>query len=185
MLSHSRQVLTRAVPGVRCLKTPLPQAFGTPVNNIFRTGYNLKSRSEVTQGQVTTSIEWPRPEKVWMLVIPTPNDQLQTFIQTEWSAWNFQRLISVTVGIYRNVYFGILLSMTQGRVNFGTSPLGISQSEKNGMRRFCRRNPLETPKHQVTGRFDTLRRNIATSDPSSCRQGHFRSWKFTPKTQWS
>ena len=41
------------------------------------------------------------------------------------------------------------------------------------------RKPFETLKHRVTGRLDTLSRNIATSDPSSCRQGHFRSWKTT------
>ena len=29
--------------------------------------------------------------------------------------------------------------------------------------------------HRVTGRFDILSRNIVTSDPSPCRQDHFRS----------
>ena len=41
------------------------------------------------------------------------------------------------------------------------------------------RKPFETLKHRVTGRLDTLSRNIVTSDPSPCRQGHFRSRKIT------
>ena len=39
--------------------------------------------------------------------------------------------------------------------------------------------PFKTLKHRVRGRIDTLSRNIATDDPSSCHQGHFRSWKVT------
>ena len=36
-----------------------------------------------------------------------------------------------------------------------------------------------TLKHRVTGNIDILSRNIVTGDPSSCRKGHFRSWKVT------
>ena len=39
--------------------------------------------------------------------------------------------------------------------------------------------PFETLKYRVTGKLDTLSRNIATSAPSSCHQCHFRLWKVT------
>ena len=42
-----------------------------------------------------------------------------------------------------------------------------------------RRKSFETHKHRITARLDTLSQNIATSDPSSCRQGHFRSLQVT------
>ena len=42
-----------------------------------------------------------------------------------------------------------------------------------------KKNIQNTLKHQVSGRIDTLSRNIVTGDPSSCRQCYFRSWKVT------
>ena len=44
---------------------------------------------------------------------------------------------------------------------------------------LLKENHSKTLKHRVTSRLDTLSRNIQTSDPSACRQGHFRSWKVT------
>ena len=41
------------------------------------------------------------------------------------------------------------------------------------------RKLFKTLKHLVTGRIDTLSRNIVTGDRSSSRQGHFRSCKVT------
>ena len=38
---------------------------------------------------------------------------------------------------------------------------------------------LNTLKHRVTGRIDTMNRKIATSHRSSWPQGHFRLWKVT------
>ena len=46
-------------------------------------------------------------------------------------------------------------------------------------RLFWTKSMRNTFKHQVTGRLDTLNQTIATSDPSPCCQGHFRSWKVT------
>ena len=53
-----------------------------------------------------------------------------------------------------------------------------SMGEKMKGASFARK-PFKTLKHLVTGRIDTLSPNIVTGDPSSCRQGHFRSWKVT------
>ena len=55
----------------------------------------------------------------------------------------------------------------------------ISQWEKNERLLFCTKAIQNTLKHRVTGRIDTLSRNIVTGDPLSCRQGQFRSWKVT------
>ena len=55
----------------------------------------------------------------------------------------------------------------------------ISQWEKN-VRLFCTKTIQNTLKHRVTGRIDFLSRNIVTGDPSSSRQGHFRSWPWRP-----
>ena len=44
---------------------------------------------------------------------------------------------------------------------------------------FEQKNIKNTLKHRVKGKLDTLSRNIAADDPSSCHQGHFRSWKVT------
>ena len=68
------------------------------------------------------------------------------------SPQNFQRLIPVKV------------SMKCASLNF-----------ENFV--FWRKPIRNTLKHRVMCRLDTLSRNIATRDPSSCRQGHFRSWK--------
>ena len=51
----------------------------------------------------------------------------------------------------------------------------ISHREKNEIRLFWKKAIRNTLKHRVTGRLDTLSRNIENSDPSPCRQGHFRS----------
>ena len=105
-------------------------------------------------------------ENVWLLVIATPN---------VWSPWNFQRLISVP--LYKNVYLGILISVTQGQVNFAASPLQVNGRKMKGA--SFERKPFEALNHRVTGRPDIMSWNIVTSDPSPCRQGHFRSWKIT------
>ena len=55
----------------------------------------------------------------------------------------------------------------------------LQRWEKIEMRLFWAKTLRNALKHLVTGRLDTLNRNIATSDPSSCRQGHVRSWMVT------
>ena len=118
-----------------------------------------RSGHQVTSSDLTS-------EKLWMFVIATPNDRLP---------WNFQLLISVPV------------SMKRISRNFDTRDLRsgqfcnlsiISQWEKNERRLFCTKTIQNTLKHRVKGIIDTLSRNIVTGDPSSCRQGHFTSYKF-------
>ena len=107
-------------------------------------------------------VKWPHFRKVCMLVIATP---------TDWSHRNFQRLIPVVVSIKRisrNFYIGNLRSEQFCDLSI------ISQWEKNE-RHFFNKTIRNTLKHQITGRLDTLSRNIATSGPSSFRQGHGRS----------
>ena len=60
-----------------------------------------------------------------------------------------------------------------------TSPLCKSQWEKIEKRLIWTNTILDTIRHRVTGRIDTLNRKNATSDPSSLPQSHFRSWKVT------
>ena len=55
----------------------------------------------------------------------------------------------------------------------------ISQWEQNERRLFCTKTIQNTLKHRFTGIIGILSRNIVTGDPSSSRQGHFRSWKVT------
>ena len=102
-----------------------------------------------------------------MFVKATPTEQLP---------WNFQRLLQTTVSIKcisQNFDIGDLRSGQFCDLSI------ISQWEKNERRLFWKKTIRNTLKHRVTGRLDTLSRNIATSDPSACRQGHFRSWKVT------
>ena len=58
-------------------------------------------------------------------------------------------------------------------------PLHYKSKEKNERRLFCTKTIQNTLKHRVTGIIDFLSRNIVTSDPSACHQGHGRSWKVT------
>ena len=102
-------------------------------------------------------------EKVLMLVIATPNVR---------SSWNFQRLISLTVSvkrISRNFYIGEL------RLGQCCELAITSQWGQNESHLFWTKTIRNILKHRITGRLDVLSLNIATSDPSSCRQGHFRS----------
>ena len=115
-------------------------------------------------------VKWPSSEKVWMLVsrhIATSNAR---------SPWNFQRLISVAVSIKR---LSRNLNFRDPRSDQCCDLSIISQCDKNERRLFWKKTIRNILKHRVTGRLDTLSRNIATSDPSPCRQGHFRSWKIT------
>ena len=50
--------------------------------------------------------------------------------------------IDIRTSIYEMYISGILMSVTQGQVDFATSPLGISQWENNGRRLFGRK-PFE------------------------------------------
>ena len=119
-----------------------------------------RSGHQVTSSDFTS-------EKVWMLVIASSNGQ---------SPWNFQRLISVTVSIKcisRNLYIS---GPASGQFcDFSI----ISQWEKFETHLFWTKTIRNAHKRQVTGRLDILNRNIATSNPSSCRHGHFRWWKVT------
>ena len=56
----------------------------------------------------------------------------------------------------------------------------ISQWETNERRLFWTKTIQNTRKHRFTGTIDILSRNIVTVDPSSCRQGHFRSYGRSP-----
>ena len=62
--------------------------------------------------------------------------------------------------------------MTLGQVNGPLYYKSIGEKMKGAS---FGRKPFETLKHRVRGRIDTRSRNIATSDPSPCRQGQFRS----------
>ena len=102
-----------------------------------------------------------------MFAIATPNIR---------SPWNFQRLISVPVSIKCiSRYFDICDPRSAQFCDLSIK----SQWEKNERRLFWKKIIRNTLKHRVTGRLHTLSRNIATSDPSSRRQGHFRSKKVT------
>ena len=95
---------------------------------------------------------------------------------TERLPWNFQRLLQTTVSIKcisQNFDIGDLRSGQFWDLSI------ISQWEKNERRLFWTKNIQNTLKHRIRGRIDTLSRNIVTDDPSSCHQGHFRSWKVT------
>ena len=97
--------------------------------------------------------------------------------QTERLPWNFQRLLQAKVSIKcisQNFDIGDLRSGQFFDLSI------ISQWEKNERRLFwTKKNIQNTLKHRFRDRIDTLSRNIATDDPSSCHQGHFRSWKVT------
>ena len=121
-----------------------------------------KFQTQATQGQVTRSRQvTSHQKKVWTLVIATPND---------WSTWNFQRLISLTVSIkciVRNLDIGDARS---GRF----CDLSITYLDVIYRRLFWTKIIWNTLKHRVTVELDTLNQNIATSYPSTCRVGHFR-----------
>ena len=135
----------------RCLKN----GFGTPVY-ISLSHILWKFQIQVTQGQVTRSRQVASPQKkFWVLVIasPRPDDR---------PLWNFQRLISVTVSIkYLSRNFDIGYPKSGKFCNFSI----LSQREKIERRLFWTKTVRNTLKHRFTGRFDTLPRNIATSDP--------------------
>ena len=89
--------------------------------------------------------------------------------------WNFPRLISTTLSlksVSRNFDIG---DPRSGQFcDFSI----ISQWEKIEMLLFWTKTIWNTLKHRFIGRVDTLNRNIATSDPSSCHKvisGHERS----------
>ena len=95
---------------------------------------------------------------------------------TERFSWNFQRLLQTRVSIKcisQNFNIGDLRSGQFCDLSI------ISQWEKNERRLFWTKTIQNTLKHRLRGRIDTLSRNITTHDPSSCHQGHFRSWKVT------
>ena len=58
-------------------------------------------------------------------------------------------------------------------------PLHFKSMGENWKAPFLTKTILNTLKHQVTGRLDTLNRKIAINDPSSCRWGHLRCCKVT------
>ena len=163
-------------PALGGVWTPPSQVFGTPVHTSFL--HTLwKFQTQVTQGQVTRSRQVASPQKkfeclsnfFWGLTskMVTAND---------WSTWNFQQLIFVMVSmklVSRNFDIGDLRSGQFCDLSI------TSQWEKNERHLFWTKTIRNTFKHQVTCRLNTLSRNIATSDPSSCCQGHFRSWKVT------
>ena len=104
-------------------------------------------------------------EKGWMLVIATP---------TDWSPWNFQRLISLIASIKQ---LSQNLDIGDPRSGQFCDLSIISQCEKNERHLFWTKTIWNTLEHRVTVIIDNLNHNIATSYPSSCRRGHFRSWK--------
>ena len=119
-----------------------------------------RSGHQVTSSDLTS-------EKLRMFVISTQNAQ---------SPCNCKQLISVPVSmkcISRN------FDIHDPRSGQFCDLSIISQWGKNERRLFWKKIIRNTLKHRVTGRLDTLSRNIETSDPSPCRQGHFRSWKVT------
>ena len=102
-----------------------------------------------------------------MFVIATPNDQSQFTL----------KLLAIYIrnGIYELFISEFWYRWPKVRPIF--RPL---QSMGEKWKRLCWTNTIRnTLKHWVAGRINTLSRNIATSDPSECRQSHFRSWKAT------
>ena len=68
--------------------------------------------------------------------------------------------------------------MNQGQVNFATSPLYVNGRQLKGA--SFGRTPLETLSTSVYRQtWHPESEYFATSDLSSCCQGHFRSWKVT------
>ena len=101
-----------------------------------------------------------------MHVIATPNDR---------SPRNFQRLISVMLSmkcISRNFYI-------DDQVRSIMRPLHYKSMGENVRSLLWTKAIRNALKNRVTGRIDSQSRYIAISDLSSCRQGHFRSWKVT------
>ena len=127
-----------------------------------------KFQTQVMQGQVTRLCQVTSShKKVWMSVKSTPNERF---------TWNFQRLMQVTMSIK---YFSQNFDngdLTSGQ--FCDFPI-ISQWEKIEKRLLWTKTIINTLKHRVTSRIDTLNRTITTCDPSSWPEGHFRSWKVT------
>ena len=98
-----------------------------------------------------------------MVVIVTPSER---------RPWNFQRMIWVIVcmkWISLNFYIGDLRS---GEFKVDLSI--ISHWEKIRRRLFWTNTILNIFKHRATGKLDTLKRKIATTEPSLCPRGHLR-----------
>ena len=94
---------------------------------------------------------------------------------THWPITNFQRWISVTVSIkylYHNFDIGDPRSGQFCDLSI------LNQWEKIERRLFWAKTILNTFKHRFTSRLDTQNRNIATSDPLSCRQGRSTRWSW-------
>ena len=126
----------------------------------------LKFQTQVTQGQVTRSRHVTTPQKKF----ECSSYYIECPIILNHSAID---LISVKVSIkciYRNFNIGDPRSSQFCVLSI------ISQWEKS--ERHFERKTFET-QHRFTGILDTLSQNIATSGVSSCRQGHFRSWRVT------
>ena len=122
----------------------------------------ISDRGHSTSGHQITPSDLTS-EKVRMLVIATANDR---------SLRNFQILISVAVSmkcVSRNFGVGNLRSGQFYDLSIA------SQREKNEGRLLWTKTIRNTLKHRTKGSLDTLSQYIATSNPSSCRQGHFRS----------
>ena len=138
--------------------------FGTAVHTSFP--HTLwKFRTQVTHGQVTRSRQ----------VISLKKKLNVRHSYTEWPITLQLSAINIRTRIYETYITEFRYRWP--KVRSILRPLHYSQWEKNERRLFCTKSIQKTLKHWVAGRIDILSRNIVTGDPSSCCQGHFRSWK--------
>ena len=92
---------------------------------------------------------------------------------TEWPITLKLSAIDTRISIYQMYISEFLYPWPKVRSTL--RPLHYKWMGENERRPFWKKPIRSTLKHRVTGRLDTLSRNIATSDTSSCRRGHFRS----------
>ena len=134
-----------------------------------------KFQTQVTQGQVTRSRQVTSTHKKFLNVPQRYTD------------WTIALKLSA-IATSRSIYKLYISEFRYRWPNFDIGdlsvrsilwPLHYKSIGKNERRLFWTKTMKNTLKHRIRGGLDTLSRNIATDDPSSCHQGHFRSWKLT------
>ena len=104
-----------------------------------------------------------------MHVIATPNSR---------SPCHFPRLIFLTV--YLKMYISEFCWYRWPKARSILRPLHYKSMVENWKAPLLDEAIRSTLKHRFLSRIDTLNRNIATSGPSPCRQGHFRLFERSP-----
>ena len=127
-----------------------------------------KFRTQVTQGQVTRSRQ-----------VTPPHHRKTLNVRHSYTEWPITLKLSA-IDIRTSIYETISEFWYRWpKVRSILRPLHYKSMGENERRLFCTKTIQNTLKHRITGRIDFLSRNIVTGDPSSSRQGHFRSCKVT------